>query len=145
MTVGPEPESVAPRAPFGKARAHLLEQRGVARAVGLVQPVVERLGEEVGGARGERGAEQGGPAGREHGVAVRYLVRKRVPGGGGLDGRLGDERDRHGGCAVGDAGDPRVPGQADAAGERGGEVVAVALELDAFREELLRARACVPP
>ena len=65
---------------------------------------------------------------------------QRVPGGGGLDGRLRDERDRHGGCAVRDPGDLRVPGQADAAGERGGEVVAVALELDALREELLGAR-----
>ncbi len=44
---------------------------------------------------------------------------------------------------------PAVPGQADAAGERGGEVVAVALELEARGEELLgvaaRGRAAARP
>ena len=55
-----------------------------------------------------------------------------------------DERDRDGRRVVGEARDPRVPGEADAARERRGEVVGVALELDARREELLGARGRAP-
>ena len=76
--------------------------------------------------------------GRERGVTVLDPFWQGSPCRGGRDGRLRYERDRGSGWPVGEACDPAVPGQADATGQYRGEVVGVALELDARGEQLLR-------
>ena len=63
----------------------------------------------------------------------------------GRDGGLGDERDGNGRRVVGESRDPRVPREAHAPGERGGQVVGVALEPDSLGEQLLRAQRRAPP
>src|SRR5205823_13848577 len=119
----------------GKGGAHL---GGEWRAVWLVQAVVERCREELSGTGCQGGAEERRAAGVERGVGV-------GDGGGGygarrlpVDLRPRDQRGRGGRGRAGDARDPGSPGEARAAGERGGEVVAVALELDPMREQRLR-------
>ena len=105
-----------------------------------MQAVVECGGEELGGAARDRGAEEGGTAGRVGGVGVRDGVGEGCAGLGGADALVRDQRDRVRRQAVRDARDPAGPGEADAARERGGEVVGMPFEVDAECEELLVVR-----
>ena len=144
ITVGPEPESVAPAAPAGRsARIASSSGRG---PVGLVQPVVERRREQSSASpRGDPGAEQRGARDVERGVRVRRprrearaAPRPSAPAPPGSTA-TGVERQR-----VGDPGDPPVPRQAGAAGEAGGEVVGVALERRRRGRAAPRRRAPAP-
>src|SRR5207247_11113982 len=80
--------------------------------------------------------------------AVRNLLRERGARLGRAHARPGNDRDGREREPLGNAGDPSLPSQADAAGEGGGEVVRVALERHAACEQLLgaerlaRDRAC---
>src|SRR5581483_7358408 len=109
--------------------------------VRLVQPVLEREREPLGAARGEPRAEQHRVGGREGAVRVRDLGGQRVArvlrehALGRHDGdRLQRQRLR-------DLGDAPPPGDAGAARERRPEVVLVALEAAAQREQLRRGAA----
>ena len=124
----------------GKLLANGRQERRAGGAVRLVDAVGQRLGEEVGGAGRERGTEERRASCGERGVRVAHRFRERCAGSGRRDGRLGDERDRDCRRVVGEARDPRVPREADAARERCGKVVGVAFELDTRREEFLGAR-----
>ncbi len=79
ITVGPEPESVAPSAPGDGLARSSREQRRIRSAIRLVQAVVERLGEELLRRAGEGGAEQRGVGGGEGGVVVADGPRQRTP------------------------------------------------------------------
>ena len=126
ITVGPEPESVAPSALSGRRRAHVREER---RAVRLVQPVVRARRRRAPPSR-TRARRRAAPRGRRvnaasacgtvSGSAAREAAVLVRPGGTSAIGSAGTSSAIR---AI-----ARLPGQADAAGERGREVVAVALE-----------------
>ena len=82
----------------GRPRAGRLadgrEQGRVRRAVGLVEAVVERGGEELSRAARDRGAEECGAPGRVGRVDVRHLIGKRLARGLRPDSLVGDQRDR---------------------------------------------------
>ena len=136
ITVGPEPgERRAERSrPAGRART-LGEER---RPIGLVQAIVERGREELLRAGGERGAEQRGSRGAEGRVLVRHADRQqRTATRACRPVRPGRSAIGTAGTDVGEPLDAAVPGQAGAAGERGGEVVGMTFERQSLGEQRL--------
>ena len=118
--------------------------RRVRGAVRLVQAVVGAGGEEARVARRERRAEQRRVDCAEDGVGVLHRLRQRGARLRRVHARLRDDGDRSGRHVVGDARDVAVPGEADAAGERGGEIVGVPLERRALRRAARRRVGSTP-
>ena len=119
-TDGPEPESVDADRAGRRARAQLGEHGRVGDPEGLVQPVVEGRGEQLGVARGERGAEQRRRGGRGGRLLVAQELRQPRARLARVDARrAGRRRPRCSGSSVGDprrAGAlARLPAEADAA------------------------------
>ena len=108
--------------------------------MGLVQAIVERMGEELGVAEGDRGAEQGGPPDGRGGILVGHddgQGAARGGGGGALPRNDCDGRERE---RVGDARRRAVPGKRHAPGERGRKVVGVILEAEPQGQQLVEGR-----
>ena len=141
ITVGPEP---------GQRRAGAARRAGrrgsssssARRPVRLVQPVVQRGGEE----RSRRRSPRPAPSS----AARPALAAASACGTVGGKRLRGSSRSRSARCgitrhgverqALGDPGDPPVPGEREAAEQRCREVVGVGLEREPGREELLGAR-----
>ncbi len=130
----------------GRARhrvvAQLREQRRVLDAVGLVQLVVEGGREQVRVAGGDGGAEQRGLGARRGGVGVRDGRGQAAARRLGVHARVGHDDDRRQRQIGREPARVRQPGavapaQADAAEDRGREVVGVALERQAERQHLV--------
>ena len=141
ITVGPDPDSVAPSAPFGEVGPQLGEMRrgGAAvrsRAAGrrrsrrraTHRPDASAAPSSVARATVNTASSRGtdaGSAARDCAVATR------------VSGMIAIGKRRY---VVRDALDVAVPREADAAGERRREVVRVTLEREPGREQLLDAR-----
>ena len=135
ITVGPDPESVAPSAPPGSARRTSVQKR---RPVGLVQPVVERCGEGSSDPEASAAPSSAARAGRESRIAVRDLLEgERLRGLGGEHAGFRHDADRHRGNVVGHTSDAVLPREADASCEGRGEIVAVTFEVEPGREQRL--------
>ena len=114
ITVGPEPEMVAPSAPCGGAvREPAVRSGSSVRPVRLVQPVVERGREEV-GRTATRARPRAGRRARRRRRRRRCgtVLGQRGSSLGGRERRLRHERDRRRRHGVGDPGDAPCPGQA---------------------------------
>ena len=147
---GPEPDSVTPTRAVRRVVAQRAEQRRVRSAVRLVQAVVERAREQLGVAGGDRrrrAAPRGAAVaaasscadGRRAGRCATRAVFVRVAGRRRSARAAGRRRSARRAAAR-----RSRPGQADAAEQRGGEVVGVALERRAERRAARRARARGP-
>ena len=142
ITVGPEPESVAPAAPRGRS-ARIASRSGEGR-YGWCRRSSNAAASRSASPRGDPCAEQRRARDVEGRVGVRDLVRQREPRLRRLHLLARDHGDRRERQRVGDPRDLPVPGEAGAAGEAGGQVVGVTLERRRRARAGPRARAPAP-
>ncbi len=135
ITVGPDPDSVAPAHPAG--RLARIDVEHVRRTVRLVEPVAERCREEGCVAARSARTEERGTSRAGGRVCVWDSRGQSLPRGSGRRAPGRDDGDGIERKPLCDAGDPSLPGERQPAHQRCGEVVGVWLERETCCEQLL--------